>query len=81
MTYPRETLQEAGRQIGSTIRKLEQTLQTLEAKEEPKRYRSQITLVRRRIQAFTIAQALIQRELAGSLSREEGTDSVSAADE
>ena len=35
----------------------------LEGKETPARYKSQITLARRRIQAFTIALSLIEREL------------------
>lgn len=32
-------------------------------KEDPTRYKSQLTLAKRRIEAFTIANELIQREL------------------
>lgn len=63
MTYSREQLAEAGRQIDSTLHKLREVVKTLEAKPEPARYKSQITLAKRRIEAFTIASALIEREL------------------
>lgn len=63
MDYTKEELTEASRQIKSTLHKLRETLKTLEAKENPTRYKSQITLAKRRIEAFTIADALILREL------------------
>ena len=63
MTYSAEELLEAKRQIDSTLHKLRETVKTLEGKENPTRYRSQITLAKRRIQAFTLAVGLIQREL------------------
>lgn len=63
MIYSKEELIEAKRQIDSTLYKLRVTVKTLEGKENPARYKSQITLARRRIQAFTIAADLIQREL------------------
>lgn len=63
MTYSREQLAEAGRQIDSTLHKLREVVKTLEAKPDPARYKSQITLAKRRIEAFTIASALIEREL------------------
>lgn len=63
MDYAKEQLTEAARQIESTLHKLRETLKTLEAKENPARYKSQITLAKRRIEAFTIADALILREL------------------
>lgn len=63
MDYSREELLEAKRQIGSTIHKLEETIRTLEAKENPQRYKSQITLAKRRVKAFAIAGELIGREL------------------
>ena len=63
MTYSKEELLEAKRQIDSTLHKLRETVKTLEGKENPTRYRSQITLAKRRIQAFTLAVTLIQREL------------------
>lgn len=62
MTYSQEELLEAKRQIDSTLHKLRQTVKTLESKENPARYKSQITLAKRRIQAFTIAVSLIERE-------------------
>lgn len=58
-----EELAEARRQIDSTLHKLRATLETLEAKDDPSRYKSQITLARRRIQAFGLANRLIEREL------------------
>ena len=63
MIYSKEELIEAERQIDSTLHKLRETVKTLEGKENPACYKSQITLARRRIQAFTIAADLIQREL------------------
>ena len=63
MTCTKEELQEAKRQIDSTLHKLAETVKTLEGKESPARYKSQITLAKRRIQAFTLAVDLIQREL------------------
>lgn len=63
MKYTKEELLEAERQIDSTVHKLEETVRTLEAKEDPRRYKSQITLAKRRIEAFTIAGELIGREL------------------
>ncbi len=44
--------------------KLHEVVKTLEAKNDPKRYKSQITLAKRRIEAFTIAADLIQREIS-----------------
>lgn len=63
MHHPKEELLEAKRQIDSTLHKLRETVKTLEGKENPARYKSQITLANRRIQAFTIAVSLIEREL------------------
>lgn len=65
MEYTREQLVEARRQIDSALHKLRETIRTFEAKEEPQRYKSQITLARRRVESFTIANELIGRELAG----------------
>ena len=61
--YTQEELTEAKRQIDSTLHKLREVVQTLESKNEPARYKSQITLAKRRIQAFTIATELIEQEL------------------
>ncbi len=63
MTYTKDELVEAKRQIDSTLHKLRETVKTLEGKENPVRLKSQITLARRRIQAFTIAVSLIEKEL------------------
>lgn len=63
MNYTKEELQEAKRQIDSTLHKLRGTIKTLEEKENPQRYKSQITLARRRITAFEIANSLIEKEL------------------
>lgn len=67
MKYAQEELIEAKRQIDSTIHKLEPTLITLEHKENPQRYKSQITLVKRRIIAFNIASDFINDELNKSV--------------
>lgn len=64
MEYSKEDLLEAKRQIDSTLHKLREVIKTFEAKEHPERYRSQITLARRRIQAFEIANELIENEHA-----------------
>lgn len=61
--YTKEELLEAKRQIDSTLHKLRETVKTLEGKENPARCKAQITLAKRRIQAFTIANSLIEREL------------------
>ncbi|WP_283129585.1 hypothetical protein [Allofournierella massiliensis] len=63
MDYTREELAEAKRQIDSTLHKLRQTVKTLEEKGNPARYKSQLTPARRRIEAFTLANELIRREL------------------
>lgn len=63
MPHTVEQLTEAKRQIGSTLHKLRETLRTLEGKENPSRYKSQITLARRRIEAFGIAVDLMEKEL------------------
>ena len=54
--YSKEELLEAKRRIDST-------LQTLESKENPQRYKSQITLAKRRVKAFEIAVSLLEKDL------------------
>ena len=63
MEYTRDGLVEARRQIDSTLRKLRETVKTLRGKENPERYKSQITLAERRIRAFELANFLIEREI------------------
>ena len=63
MEFSKEELTAARRQIDSTLHKLRETVKTLEGKERPERYKSQITLAARRIRALEIAEALIVREL------------------
>lgn len=63
MEWKRVELLEAQRQIDSTLHKLREVVKTLEGKEEPRRYQSQITLAKRRIQAFELANALIEEKL------------------
>ena len=63
MRYTDDQLTEAKRQIDSTLHKLRETLKTLEGRENPSRYKSQITLARRRIEAFGTAVDLIEKEL------------------
>ena len=62
MEYTKDDLTEAKRQIDSTLHKLREAIKTLQAKENPARYRSQITLAERRVRAFELANALIERE-------------------
>ena len=63
MEYTKEELLEAKRQIDSTLHKLCSTIVTLQSKENPARYKSQVTLAQRRVKAFEIAVALIEKEL------------------
>ena len=64
MEFTKEELAEASRQIDSTLHKLRETVKTLQGKERPERYKSQITLAERRIRAFEIAACLIEKERA-----------------
>ena len=64
MNYSRDDLTEAKRQIDSILHKLRETIKTLESKENPERYKSQITLAKRRVNAFELANDLIKREIA-----------------
>jgi len=63
--YTKEDMIEAKRQIDSTLHKLHETVKTLEAKKTPSRYKSQITLAKRRIAAFELANHLIEKEIGG----------------
>ncbi|AAO52803.1 hypothetical protein Q8G31_29350 [Priestia megaterium] len=63
MEFDVSELVEAKRQIDSTLHKLRETVKTFEAKENPNRYKSQITLAKRRIEAFKISVSLIEREI------------------
>ncbi|MEW4263328.1 MULTISPECIES: hypothetical protein [Priestia] len=63
MKFDVPELVEAKRQIDSTLHKLRQTVKTFEAKENASRYKSQITLAKRRIQAFELSVVLIEREI------------------
>jgi len=65
MEYRREDLTEAKRQIVSTLHKLRETVKTLRGKENPERYKSQITLAERRITAFELAVSLMEEKLDG----------------
>ncbi|VDG20293.1 hypothetical protein [Lactiplantibacillus mudanjiangensis] len=56
-------LLEAKRQIDSTIHKIREVIKTFEAKENPARYKSQLTLAKRRLKAFGIASQLIDARL------------------
>ncbi|NQF13029.1 hypothetical protein HPY31_03750 [Brevibacillus sp. HB1.3] len=63
MEFNISELVEAKRQIDSTLHKLRETVKTFEAKENPNKYKSQITLAKRRIEAFEISVFLIEREI------------------
>ena len=60
MRYTREELAEARRSIDSTLRKCEKALEKLRPATSPH------TLTGRRIRAFRIALALIDREMDGT---------------
>lgn len=66
MIYAKEELIEAKRQIDSTLHKLRETIKTFEAKENPERYKSQITLAKRRVKAFEITNYFIENEIQNS---------------
>ncbi|GEM_PF-195510 len=68
MITEKDELIEAKRQINSTINKLKETVKTLEAKPNQERYKSQITLAKRRIYAFEIAVSLIEKEMESDIS-------------
>lgn len=67
MNYTKTDMLEAKRQIDSILHKLRATVQTLEAKDDPIRYKSQITLATRRIAALELANALIEQKLVGQM--------------
>ncbi len=60
-----EEFGEDKRQIDSLLYKLKETVKTLEGKENPSRYKSQITLAKRRVEALTIVNELIEKEING----------------
>lgn len=64
MSYTIDSLTEAKRQIDSTLHKTCEVVKTFMEKENPDRYKSQITLAKRRIEAFEIAIALIDAEMS-----------------
>lgn len=66
MEYTKEDLIEAKRQIDSTLHKLRETIKTFESKEDLERYKSQITLAKRRVRAFEIANHFIENEIENS---------------
>ena len=68
MDYTKEELLEAKKQLTSTVHKLKEVVKTLEAKPDPVRYSSQLTLARRRIAAFTLAAELVEERLTGEES-------------
>ena len=63
MDFSKDELKEAKRQIDSTLHKLRETIKTFEAKENAERYKSQITLAKRRVKSFEIANWFIENEL------------------
>lgn len=63
MEYTKDDLIEAKRQVDSTLHKLRETVKTLELKDNVIRYKSQITLAKRRIRAFEIANDLIENKI------------------
>ena len=66
MKYTKEDLIEAKRQIDSTLHKLQEAIRTFESKENSERYKSQITLAKRRVRALEIANHFIESEIENS---------------
>ena len=62
--YNEAELLEAKRQIDSTLHKIREVVKTFEAKDDPSRYKSQLTLAKRRLKAFGLANQLIEDKLA-----------------
>lgn len=62
--YDEAELLEAKRQIDSTVHKIQEVVKTFEAKEQPERYKPQLTLGKRRLKAFGIATQWIDDQLA-----------------
>ncbi|BDZ32019.1 hypothetical protein RA086_12315 [Lactiplantibacillus sp. WILCCON 0030] len=62
--YDEAELLEAKRQIDSTLHKIREVEKTFEAKDDPSRYKSQLTFAKRRLKAFSIANQLIEEKLA-----------------
>lgn len=60
--YTIEELMEAKKQLDSALYKTKEVLKTFLAKENADRYKSQITLAKRRIKAFEIALTLVEAE-------------------
>ena len=63
MKYTIDELNRGQRQIDSTLHKLRETVKTFESKDNSERYKSQITLAKRRIKAFEIANYFIENEI------------------
>ena len=63
MYFSQNDLLEAERQINSILHKLQETIKTLEAKENKERYKSQVTLAEKRIKAFELTNYLIKKEI------------------
>ena len=69
MQYTQEELAGAKFQIASALKKTKAVLETFIKKENSSRYKSQITLAQRRIEAFQIALALIEKEMSAACER------------
>lgn len=65
MDFSQDELSDAKKQIDSILHKLREAAKTLAAKENAQRYKSQITLAERRINALEIALTLINNKLKG----------------
>ena len=66
--FTQEELSEAKRQNDSTLHKLRETIKTFEEKENVHRYKSQITLAKRRMRALEISNLLIEQQLGNFVS-------------
>lgn len=80
MKYTIDELTAAKRQIDSTLHKLRETVKTFESKDNSERYKSQITLAKRRIKAFEIANYFIENEIRSVYKELHADHETGAAD-
>ena len=64
MDYAVAELEEAQRQIASVLHKLQASLDAMQNRADAGKLKSQITLAQRRIKAFTLANALIEKAMS-----------------
>lgn len=64
MDYAVAELEDARRQIASVLHKLQASLDSMQNRADAGKLKSQITLAQRRIKAFKLANALIEKAMS-----------------